>query len=186
MTEKTFLLTTAIGSFLISCMGIAFSFMATSQAILLDGLFNLVYFIASLLTIRIASLVQQGDSETFHFGYAYFEPMINGAKGALVLGVTIMAFVGSIQALLSGGSTITAGPAILYGGIASTICWGLSWITRRGARSTKSPLVQADAENWLVNAAISSAVFLAFICIYFLKEQSLKSFRPTLILFLLS
>jgi predicted Co/Zn/Cd cation transporter (cation efflux family) len=41
----------------------------------------------------------------------------------------------------------------------------LALLTRRGAKRTVSPLVQADAENWLVNGAVSLAVLLAFISI---------------------
>ena len=169
---------TAIEILLIGCFGLIFSYITASDAILLDGLYNLAYFIASLLTVRVANLIQKGSSDAFHFGYAYFEPLINGAKGALVLGVTIMAFIESVQAINSGGSVISAGPAVLYGSIATTACWILAWITRNGALNTKSPLVQADAENWMVNAAISSAVFLAFVCVYFLENTRFETFSP--------
>ena len=106
---------------LVGCVGVAFSFVASSQAILLDGLFNLTYFGTGLFTIRVAQLVRQGDDQQFHFGYAYFEPLINGIKGVLVLGVTMLAFVDAIRALLSGGREIAAGPAIGYGIFATVI-----------------------------------------------------------------
>lgn len=176
--EQRYLMITTLGSLIISCFGIVVSFFASSEAILLDGLFNGVYFLASLLTIRVSILVRRGDSERFHFGYAFFEPLINGAKGALLLGVTLMAFVGAVQSLFAGGSMVSAGPGILYGAIASSFCWLMAWITLRGVKFTESPLVKVDSENWLVNATITSGVLVAFLCVYLVQGTSLKFISP--------
>lgn len=176
--EKKFLLISTVGSLLIGSLGVTLSFFASSQAILLDGLFNLVYFVACLLTIKVAQLIKRGDTEAFPFGYAYFEPLINGAKGALVLGVTIIAFIGSVETLLSGGSEIAAGIAILYGGLATAACWFLAMVTYKGSKRTRSPLVQADAANWLINAAISSAVLIAFIIVFLAQGTAFEAFSP--------
>jgi predicted Co/Zn/Cd cation transporter (cation efflux family) len=145
---------------------------------LLDGLFNLTYFATGLFTVKVASLVAGGDDERFPHGYAFFEPLVNGIKGMLVLGVSIMALVGSLQALLSGGRTIAAGMAIAYGVFATVVCWSLALVMKRGVKTTDSPLVEADAENWLVNAAISSCVLLAFAGIFLLKAMGLDRLAP--------
>ena len=176
--ERRYLLIAATGNLVVGCVGLLFSFIASSQAILLDGLFNLTYFVAGLFTLKVAQLLQQGDDQDFPLGYAYFEPLINGLKGVLVLGVTAMALVGAVAALLTGGRAIAAGPAIGYGVFASAVCWVLAFVVRRGAGSTGSPLIRADAENWLVNGAISSAVLLAFVGIALLEGTRLEPFAP--------
>ena len=81
---------------------------SSSQAILLDGLFNIAYLAAGLFTIRVAALLAGGDDERFPFGYGFFEPLVNGIKGLLVLGVTVMALYGAVQALFTGGREIEA------------------------------------------------------------------------------
>ncbi len=177
-SEQRYLLISTCGNVVIGCVGVVFSFIASSQAILLDGLFNLTYFVAGLFTLKVARLINQGDDQDFPLGYAYFEPLINGLKGVLVLGVTAMALVGAVEALLAGGRTIAAGPAIGYGVFASVACWILAFVIRRGARRTGSPLIAADAENWLVNGAISSAVLLAFVGIALIEGTALESFAP--------
>lgn len=159
-------------------VGMVMAPITSSQAILLDGLFNLTYFASGLFTIKVASLVAGGDDQRFPHGYAFFEPLVNGIKGMLVLGVSVAAMVGAIQALLGGGREIAAAMAIGYGLFASSLCWGVSYITWRGAKETQSPLVRADAENWIVNAAISSCVLIAFTLMFLLRAIGLDWLTP--------
>ncbi len=176
--ETKVLLLSAGGNLVISIVGIVFAVISRSQAILLDALFNLTYFASGLFTLKVAKLVLRGDDERFPVGYAFFEPLINGLKGVLVLGVSIMALAGAVQALFTGGRAIAAGAAIAYGMFAATACWLLAIATRRGAKRTGSPLVLADAENWLVNGAVSSAVLLAFASILFVQKSPFKFIVP--------
>ena len=176
--EPKVLLISTIVSLITGCVGVTFSLISDSDAILLDGLFNLAYFAAGLVTIKIARLVQRGDDEHFPYGYAYFESLINGFKGLLVLGVSLMALVGAVDALLSGGRVVSAGPGIVYGVLASAACWSMAWVAHRGARRIGSPLVKADAENWLVNGAISSAVLMAFVGIWLIRDTGLAWLAP--------
>jgi predicted Co/Zn/Cd cation transporter (cation efflux family) len=84
-------------------------------------------------------------------------------KGMLMLGVSMMALVGAVQTLLVGGRAIAAGIAIAYGVFACLTCGITAYMTRRGAQMTGSPMVQADADNWLVNTAYSACVLIAFL-----------------------
>ncbi len=161
--EKRALLVSGFGNILLAIVGLAAAAVSSSQAILLDGVFNLTYFATALFTVKVASLVAGGDDERFPHGYAFFEPLINGIKGMLVLGVSVMALLGAVQALLTGGRAIGLGVAIAYGVFASISCWCFAYVTHRAAKATNSPLVTADAENWVVNAMISSGLVLAFL-----------------------
>jgi cation diffusion facilitator family transporter len=175
--NRTLLISTG-ANLVIGVVGLTVYAFSSSQAILLDGLFNLTYFAMGLFTLKVAKLVQQGDDERFPMGYAFFEPLVNGVKGTLVLGVSIVALVGAVQALWSGGRAIAAGQAVTYGIFASTACCSLAVITHRIAKRTGSPLVTADAENWIVNAAISSAVLLGFVGIFVIKETGFAFLAP--------
>lgn len=177
-SERQVLLISVAGNLIIGVVGTIFSVISSSQAILLDGLFNLTYFATGLFTLKVAQLVQRGDDERFPLGYAFFEPLINGLKGMLVFGVSIMALAGALQALFTGGRSIAAGAAIAYGIFAAAACWSLAITTRRGAKRTDSPLILADAENWLVNSAISSAVLLAFIGIFLIRKTAFEFIVP--------
>ena len=178
MNERRILLTSTLACLLIGCVGVVAALMSDSQAILLDGLFNITYFAAGLFTLRVAALVQRGDDERFPFGYSFFEPLVNGLKGVLVLGISALALIDAIDALFSGGRSIAAGTAISYGVFASAACWLMALVTHRGARRGNGPLVEADAKNWLVNAAISSAVLLAFLTILVIQDGPLSGLVP--------
>jgi len=101
-TERKVLLVSAAGNMVIGIAGILFAIFSHSQAILLDGLFNLTYFASGLFTLKVAKMVLRGDDERFPMGYAFFEPLINGIKGVLVLGVSIMALTGAVHFCGSG------------------------------------------------------------------------------------
>ena len=99
-------------------------------------------------------------------------------KGTLVLGVSVMAIVAAVQALVDGGRSIAAGPAVAYGIAASIICWAMAYFSRRVVKRSGSPLVRADMENWFVNAAISSCVLLAFAGIFVFEGLGLDAVVP--------
>jgi cation diffusion facilitator family transporter len=178
MTERIGLLISNGGNVIIGVVGVTIALISDSQAILLDGLFNLTYFLTGLFAIKVAGLVQRGDDERFPAGYSFFEPLINGIKGLMVLGVSVMALIGALDALFSGGRAISPGLATVYGLFAASTCWALALATHRGAVKSGSPLLKADAENWLVNGAISLAVLMAFISIYLVRNTRFAGFIP--------
>ena len=74
-SEHRTLMISAGGNLLIGVVGIVFASFSKSQAILLDGLFNLTYFATGLFALKVSGLIQRGDDERFPMGYAFFEPL---------------------------------------------------------------------------------------------------------------
>ena len=161
-TERGALRLSAITALVVGCAGVGASFVTDSQAILLDGLFNLAYFVTALLTIKVARLVARPDTEDYPLGYSYFEPLMNGVKGVLILGISVLALIDALIALLDGGRLVEVGLAIGYAVFATSACTMTAVLLRRASRHTGSPLVGADAASWTVNAAISAAALLVF------------------------
>lgn len=160
--ERRALMLSAIMSLVVGTAGLSFAVLTGSRAILLDGLFNLTYFIVALATVRVASLSMRPDSEEFPFGYAYFESLINAAKGLLIFAVSVLALLDSLIALATGGREILAGLAIGYAVFATISCSLTALALRRRYRAHPTPLLQADVENWLINSLVSGSVLLAF------------------------
>ena len=178
MNEKRGLKISTAGNLIIGLVGIIVAELSHSQAIMLDGVFNLIYFATGLFTLRVARLVIGGDDERFPVGYGFFESLVNGIKGLMVLGISVMALIGALEALFSGGRAIALGYATAYGVFATAACWTLALVTHRAAKRTGSPLLNADAENWLVNGAISSAVLLAFISVFVIQQTRYSHWTP--------
>ncbi|MGI9537747.1 MAG: cation diffusion facilitator family transporter [Desulfocapsaceae bacterium] len=178
MNEQRGLKFSTAGNLIIGMVGVMVAIVSHSQAIMLDGVFNLIYFVTGLFTLKVARLVIRGDDERFPVGYGFFEPLINGIKGLMVLGISVMALIGAVEALLSGGRAIALGYATAYGFFAAISCWSLALLTHRAAKKTGSPLLRADAENWLVNGAISSAVLLAFLGVFLIQNTRYSHLTP--------
>jgi len=73
--------TTIIANLLFSILAFGFAFQTHSDAIVLDGVFSLVAFAVSLLSLFVARLVTRPGTRAFPFGYAIFEPMLNPPRG---------------------------------------------------------------------------------------------------------
>lgn len=161
-SEHQALVVSASAAFVIGSVGLLFAMISGSQAVLLDGAYNLCFFVAALLTLRVARLLQRPDDRRYPFGYLHFEPLINLIKGLLILGVALFALVSAGVNLLRGGTDVSAGVAVVYAVFATVFCGLLTVWLRRARGHFVSPLVDADLQNWGINFAISFGILLAF------------------------
>jgi cation diffusion facilitator family transporter len=159
----------AWGQLYFGVLGLSFALYTKSEAILLDGYFSLIGFAMSLLTIKVARLVQQPGDETFHFGYFGFEPMLNLLKGIVILGVCGFSLASAIQALLHGGRALAVGPALLYGVVAAVGCLVMAGVMSALAKRSGSPLVAVEVQTWRVDAVVSLGVVAAFLAAFLLE-----------------
>lgn len=142
-----------------------------SGAILLDGAFNLCFFVTALVTLRVARLLERPDDRQYPFGYLHFEPLINMVKGLLILGVGLIALIDAAFSVYRGGNDVSAGLALAYAAFATAYCGGVFLALRRARRQGPSPLVQGDVENWAVNLAISVGMLVAF-CLALILQRA--------------
>jgi cation diffusion facilitator family transporter len=152
-----------VGTLFMALLGFTFAWLTDSQAILMDGAFSFINGIVAVITLKVARMIQRPEDETFHFGYAHFEPMLNVIKGLLTLVICVFAAVASVQVILEGGRQLNAGLPILYAVIASDGCFLVAAIIRRNARQSTSEILQVEAKGWLIDGVLSAAVALAFI-----------------------
>lgn len=166
------------GNLFFAALGFGFAASSQSEAILLDGFFSLVAWFMSLLTIRVAKLVQGPADEWFHFGYAAFEPMLNTVKGLLLLGVCGFSLASAIKALLSEGRPLNPGWALVYAVIAAFGAGLLAVLQNRAAKTTRSPLLEVDVKNWKVDALLSAGVGVAFLAAFVLRDSQWSYLLP--------
>ncbi|MGK7884792.1 MAG: cation diffusion facilitator family transporter [Crocosphaera sp.] len=161
-----------------SVLGISFGIFIQSEAILLDGFFNVVSFIMALITLGVAWLQKQPENEHFNFGYLSFIPLVNLIKGLLIFLLSLFALTSAITAILQGGRTLNANIAVIYALIASGGCLITALIQKKIAQKTRSVMIEVDAKNWLVNGLVSLSVGIAFTVIIFIKNTPLSWFIP--------
>lgn len=161
----------ALGFLIISILGFVFAVLAHSQAILLDGVYALVSVFMTVLASQVARMVEKPSSETFHFGYAHFEPLLNLIRGLLIFAICAYALVSTIEVLLRGGREIHAEIAIFYTAISAVWSVGIFWYQRQLARKLGSPVLAVDARTWLVDGVLYVGETGAFI-VYLLLEPT--------------
>jgi len=100
-------------------LGSTFFYLASSEAILLDGVYSFISLLMTLVAQRVSRLVQTPYSKKFHFGFAHFEPLLNVIRIMLILAIAGFATVSAIGALLDGGRPLNADTAVIYGVLAA-------------------------------------------------------------------
>lgn len=166
------------GNLFFAALGFGFAASSESEAILLDGFFSLVAFGMSLLTIRVAKLVQSPADDWFHFGFSSFEPMLNTVKGFLLLGVCGFSLFSAVNALLHGGRPLNPGWALVYAIVASIGAGLLAVMQHRAAKATGSPLLAVDVKNWQIDAGLSVGVGVAFLAAFLLRDSQWAHLLP--------
>ncbi|MFC1763329.1 cation diffusion facilitator family transporter [Planctomycetota bacterium] len=159
-------------------VGIVFAAVTRSEAILLDGIFNGISAVTVYVSARLAGVIHSPGDKTFQFGYAHFEPLVNTVRGLLILTVSAFAFLSAVGSILNGGTGLNPGLAILYSVVVGLGCAAMAIFQRRRAKQTQSPMVLLDAQNWIINAAITATVGAAFLIAFFLQKTSFKGVVP--------
>ncbi|MBL1209161.1 cation transporter [Geminocystis sp. GBBB08] len=165
-------------TFCMSIFGISFGIWIQSDAVMLDGFFNLVNFLMAGASLWITWLISKSENKLFNFGYAGFVPLLNLCKGLLVFGVSLFAFTSAIGALFHGGRPANTGIAVLYAIVASIVCLIVAFIQKILAQKTNSPIVTVHVKNWFINGMISVAVGVSFSIATFLKQTPFSNLVP--------
>ena len=160
--ERRALIISVIGTLVMAGLGIGFSLITGSNAILLDGIFSLIGFAAGLMALRVSRLVQQPDDSHYQFGYGSFEAFFNLVKGITIAIISVFALTDAVNALLGEGRPIEVGIALLYTVIVGISCLIVSVYLRSAAKKTQSPLLQLDARSWVIDGLLTVAVLIAF------------------------
>lgn len=176
--EARALLHSIFGYAFMAALGIGFALLTRSEAILLDGVYSLMSFFMALVAKRVAVLAEQPGSDTFHFGYAHFEPLLNVLRGLSILMICSLALVSALDALFNDGRPLNAGLAVIYGVGASAGCLLLSQLQKRAAKRLNSPTLTVDARNWLVDGLVSLGAATAFVIAYLLQHTQWQHLVP--------
>jgi cation diffusion facilitator family transporter len=149
-----------------------------SEAIMLDGFFNFVSFVMSLVTLHVSNLLRISYDRRFQYGFMPFEPFVNVVKGLIILVVCGFALVSSIDALIDGGRELSPGMAVIYSVIATTGCIVVFFIQKQYAKKVDSPLLALDIATWKLSGFISSAVAVGFGAAYLLSRTEYSWIVP--------
>ncbi|MFC2251539.1 cation diffusion facilitator family transporter [Labrys portucalensis] len=177
-TEQGILKVSIAVTIFVAGFGVVFGLLSGSFSIVFDGVYMLVDASMSGLALIVASLIATNSSpatavgklhERFTMGFWHLEPMVLGLNGAMLIGAAIYAMINAIGSLMVGGRDLQFGYAILYAAVALAACIAMAVIETRMNRTIRSDFVALDAKAWIMSAAITGALLLAF-CIGYAIE----------------
>ena len=176
--ERRSIIITIVVSGSFGLLGIVISVASHSGAVFLDGLFSLTFAVVGLLSLYVSQLVSRPRDESYPFGYATFEPMLNLFKGLLIGFALVYAVWTAVTTILQGGQDVAAAGGIFYAAVAVIGGIAVIVVLKRYAKESGSPIVDVDAKNWTVDTLISSAVGIAFIATLLIQNSEWSNFAP--------
>ena len=143
--------------------GIMICFLEKSQVILFDGIYSLISVALSLLSLSAAKFMSKKDWKQFPFGKTEIEPLVIIFKYTIILILVIVSFTGALISLFRGGRNVQVDIAFIYSLIGMLGCYGVYSFIRKKSGDVKSGLLEAEANQWLMDTLVSAAVFVAFL-----------------------
>src|SRR5437016_6993661 len=175
---------------IVSLFGVAFGLLSGSLSIVFDGVFAAIDAAMSGLALVVSRLVsREADNRRFQFGYWHIEPMVLALNGGTLMLLCFYAFLNAVNSLLAGGRQLDFDWAIAYAVIVCVVCFGMFFYEYRANRRIASDFVRLDAQSWLMSAAITSALLVAFAIAWSFGGTSygyLTSYADPLVLALLT
>ena len=159
-------------------LALGFAILTNSDAILFDGIYSLIAFCVTLLTLKVAKLAERPDDERFHFGYTSIEPTLNLFKALFILVACVYAAVEAIKRLLAGGNPAEYGLAVFYGAASTLGCFTVAWMMSRASKQNRSDLVAVESKTWLMDGLLSCAVFFGFLGAWWLERSPWPGYAP--------
>ena len=179
-TAEQRLLRLSIGvTIMVAAFGVLFGLLSGSLSIVFDGVFSAIDAAMSGLALFVSRLVTRtGDNRRFQFGYWHIEPMVLAFNGGTLMLLCFYAFLNAVDSFLAGGRHLDFDWAIAYAVIVCVVCFGMFFYEFRANRRIGSDFVRLDAQSWLMSAAITSALLVAFAIAWSLRGTPWHDLTP--------
>ncbi|MCZ0738462.1 cation diffusion facilitator family transporter [Phreatobacter sp. AB_2022a] len=181
-TEQGVLRISIAVTVLLAGVGILFGLLSGSFAIVFDGVYMLTDAIMTIVALLVSNLIAastaSGPARTklvkhFTMGFWHLEPMVLGLNGILLTGAAIYALINAVGSLMTGGRPLAFDHAIVYAALTLAATIGMALFARNANRTIRSDFVALDAKSWIMSAALSAALLIAFVFGYLIQGTGL-------------
>lgn len=157
-------------------VGVTIAIICDSMTMMLDGLYGVADTVVSLLAISVVRKVHLPPNDQYHFGYAKYEPFMTAVDGILIISICAATILSAIQDVIHPDPVNDIHLAIGYSFISIFVCTGFGLHMTRVGKRCRSSILQADAQLWIIEGAISLGVFLAFSLSVYLAKTGWKGY----------
>ncbi len=170
--EQRTLIISICGVVVVAVGSITYGLFLESDVVILNGIFSLLSLIGAGLSLLAAKLVVQPENRRFPFGHSHLEPLVLSVNSFMVLLICIYALINGIERIRAGGSAVDAEGVIWFGVLSGAVSLAMWIYERRVARRINSPLIEADAREWLIDFGFSMVTLLGFAVLPLLAEPA--------------
>ncbi|WP_188262950.1 cation diffusion facilitator family transporter [Azospirillum tabaci] len=172
---------------LLAGAGILFGLLSGSFAIVFDGIYSLVDASMTMVTLLVSNLIAASTSagprrgklvERFTMGFWHLEPMVLGLNATLLMGAAIYALINAVGSLMTGGRDLAFDHAIVYAAVTVLVAAGMAVFATRANRTVRSDFLALDAKAWIMSAALTAALLVAFVFGYLIQGTRLQWMSP--------
>ncbi|WP_353858968.1 cation transporter [Azospirillum formosense] len=190
-TEQKVLRLSIAVTVLLAGAGILFGLLSGSFAIVFDGIYSLVDASMTTVTLLVSNLIAASTAastaggprrgklaERFTMGFWHLEPMVLGLNATLLMGAAIYALINAVGSLMTGGRDLAFDHAIVYAAVTVLVAAGMAVFATRANRTVRSDFLALDAKAWIMSAALTAALLVAFVFGYLIQGTRLQWLSP--------
>ncbi|MFC5356921.1 cation diffusion facilitator family transporter [Azospirillum himalayense] len=186
-TEQRVLRLSIAVTVLLAGAGILFGLLSGSFAIVFDGIYALVDASMTMVTLLVSNLIAASASagprrgklaERFTMGFWHLEPMVLGLNATLLMGAAIYALINAVGSLMTGGRDLAFDHAIVYAAVTVLVAGGMAVFATRANRTVRSDFLALDAKAWIMSAALTAALLVAFVFGHLIQGTRLQWMSP--------
>lgn len=186
-TEQGVLRISIAVTIVLAGLGILFGLLSGSSSIVFDGVYSLTDATMTIVALLVSNLIAASTAsgparsklvERFTMGFWHLEPMVLGLNGTLLMGAAIYALINAVESLMAGGRELVFGHAIIYAALTVVAAIGMAIFDIRANHTIRSNFLALDARAWLMSAALTAALLVAFIFGYLIQGTNLEWVSP--------
>ena len=134
-----------------------------SETMALEAMSAIVDIVIAGLAVFVARKVKAPANRRFHFGYAKYEPLMTTVEGILVAGVCTGAILYAARDIVHPDPVEDTHFVVIYSAASFTISVAFGLWMRSVGRRAGSPLVETEADLWIVEGWLALGVCVAFV-----------------------
>ncbi|WP_299732428.1 cation transporter [uncultured Endozoicomonas sp.] len=142
--------------------GLMVAWHSGSQAVFLDGGYSLICTLTMMANVRIARLVTKHPTPEKPFGRAPLEPLMLLLESSLLLLMCISLLTMAIYEISTGGYLPEFSLALAYEVFSMIVGGSVAVLFLFVHRTTHSPLIYFEFQEWLLDAVLSTSATVAF------------------------
>ena len=160
--EKKAMSVSLYGNLFFVIVEIVMAIYTSSQAVLLDAVYDGVEFCMLLPSLFLIPLLYKPSNEKHPFGYMQIESMFVVVKGITMTGVTLGLILNNIEIMIHGGRKVAFDTIAWFELFAFFLGITVSIYLKYKNRLMDSPMITMEMEGWKIDSIASFGMAIAF------------------------